>query len=166
MAKSKTSKGGNPSVPHKHLHSRLSYLHQAATFLATAEQAHMLNEGHETRFSSDQVASGLRADNRHGSETIRLLSNLRGVSRKTQIRLAPRVKHTMCKRCDALLIPGKSSNKAIVNPSKNGAKSWADLFEVQCNQCGTIKRFPVGAMNQKEPGSKHQAEWEPQRDPL
>ena len=156
MTKSKTSKGGNPSAPLKHLHSRLSYLHQAATFLATTPQGQTLSKGQETGVSFDQVASGLRADNRPDRESIRLLSHLRGVSRKAQLRLAPKIKHTICKRCDTLLIPGMSSNGTIVNPSKNSAKQWADLFEVRCDQCGTIKRFPVGAMIQE--GAEQQGE--------
>jgi ribonuclease P protein subunit RPR2 len=165
MAKAKASKGGNTSVPQKHLHSRLSYLHQAATFLATTERIHPSDTAHNTGVCSAHVVDAPRGDDRRSSESNRLLTHLRGVSRKTQLRLTPKVKHTICKRCDSLLISGKSSNEAIVNLSKGGGKPWADLFEVRCNRCGTIKRFPVGAMIQKESNGKLKAEEQPGSDP-
>lgn len=165
MAKAKTSKGGNTFVPQKHLHSRLSYLHQAATFLATTEQIHASGTAHNTGVCSTHVVDAPRRNDRHASESTRLLTHLRGVSRKTQLRLTPNVKHTICRRCDSLLIHGKSSHEATVNPSKGGGKPWAELFEVRCNRCGTIKRFPVGAMVHKETNSKLKAEEQPGSDP-
>lgn len=154
MAKSKSSKGGNPSVPQKHLHSRLSYLHQAASFLAATEQRASSRPAGKADSSSANITEAARGNRGHGSELTRLLTHLRGVSRKTQIRLTPEVKHTMCKRCDSLLVPGKSSHEAIVNPSKDGAKPWADVFEICCHRCGTIKRFPVEPKIKKEINDK------------
>ncbi|EXJ72262.1 uncharacterized protein A1O5_04766 [Cladophialophora psammophila CBS 110553] len=140
MAKSKSSKRDS-NVPQKHLHSRLSYLHQAATYLATVGTHNTQQEVAETAGTAASVA--IKDSTSHNStEANRLLMHLRGVSRKSQIRLAPRLKHSICKRCDALLIPGETMTEKVVNPSKGGTKPWADLFEIRCDKCGTIKRFP------------------------
>ncbi|KAH0555684.1 hypothetical protein GP486_006371 [Trichoglossum hirsutum] len=74
-----------------------------------------------------------------------LLSNLRTVSLKGQIRLLPSIKRSICKRCASLLIPGSSSTFRVENKSRGGKKPWADVLVVRCNACGTEKRFPVGA---------------------
>ncbi|KIV77733.1 hypothetical protein PV11_09514 [Exophiala sideris] len=147
MGKSKASKGDGSNIPQKHLHSRLSFLHQAATLLATAE---------ETRASANSNPgfpnNGLRHESTKSqvnSEATKLLTQIRGVCRKSQIRLAPKFKHTFCKRCDSLLIPGRTSSKSIVNASKDGKKPWADVFEIRCSTCGTTKRFPVGQSREK-----------------
>ena len=144
MAKTKSSKVGNSTVPHKHLHSRLSYLHQAAAFLATTDHSNS---------SLAPISRTAKRSNENDSQTSfeasRLLTHLRGVSRKSQIRLDPLVKRSICKRCDTLLIPGSTSSELIVNRSKDGQKPWADLFEIRCNKCGTIKRFPVGKNHEK-----------------
>lgn len=143
MAKAKGSKArGGANVPQKHLHSRLSFLHQAATHLAQADTRQSSEKFDENAVSSDPRRTGTSSSN--SIEAARLLTHLRGVSRKSQIRLAPRMKHSICKRCDGPLIPGSTSSGLVVNPSKNGRKPWADVFEVRCNKCGTIKRFPVG----------------------
>jgi len=158
MGKTKSSKGDS-HVPQKHLHSRLSYLHQAATYLTTIGSH---NEQQKTTESSGDSFSAADKDvTRHRSiGATRLLMHLRGVSRKAQIRLAPRVKHSICKRCDALLVPGETMTEQVVNPSKGGRKPWADVYEIRCNRCGTIKRFPwqnkSGQIKQEDskPGAK------------
>lgn len=160
MAKAKTSKGESANIPNKHLHARLSFLHQAATYLAVAGNVKASEP--QTKSTSNEARNGSeyqtadpstlceKANNHHGLEAMRLLSQLRGVSRKTQIRLAPTMKHTLCKRCDSLLVPGKTSTERVVNESKDGRKPWADVLEIECVKCGTIKRFPVGMSRDKE----------------
>lgn len=165
MAKSKTSKGGNPTVPQRHLHSRLSYLHQAANFLATTERHVPSGSANSSGPSSVKIVDGARDGNGQGFESTRLLSHLRGVSRKTQIRLTPKVKHTICKRCDSLLIPGKSSHAEVVNLSTGGDKPWADVFEIRCHRCGAVKRFPMEPKIQKESKIKHQSNEKPRNSP-
>ncbi|KIW97201.1 uncharacterized protein Z519_02593 [Cladophialophora bantiana CBS 173.52] len=140
MAKSKSSKRDN--VPQKHLHSRLSYLHQAATYLATVGNYNTQQGVAETAGTAASV--DIKDSTSYNlTEATRLLMHLRAVSRKSQIRLAPRLKHSICKRCDALLIPGETMTEKVVNPSKGGRRPWADLFEIRCDKCGSIKRFPL-----------------------
>ena len=76
------------------------------------------------------------------------LSELRAISLKSQIRLDPELKHSICKRCHGLLIAGSTSTSEIENLSRGGKKSWADVLVVTCNVCGTKKRFPQGARRQ------------------
>lgn len=78
-----------------------------------------------------------------------LISQLRSVSLKGQIRLSQAMKHSICKRCDALLVPGNTSSTRVENKSRGGKKSWADVLMVTCHSCKALKRFPVGAKRQR-----------------
>lgn len=162
------------SVPHKHLHARISYLYQAATYLANASQ----HDGPRTNTSRiNSTITGMEFQGKKGNgvekvenaqfnvdedsslpthsnsltnangniESTRLLSHLRSVSLKSQIRLSPAMKHSICKRCNSLLIPGRTSSNRMENKSRGGKKAWADLLVVTCDICGMVKRFAVGA---------------------
>ena len=102
--------------PNAQLFARLSHLYQAANELAPAS-------GSLARF---------------------YLTTLRSVAKKNVLRLDPAVKRTICKRCDSLLVPGVSCVHRIENKSSGGRKPWADVLVIECNACGTVKRFPVG----------------------
>jgi ribonuclease P protein subunit RPR2 len=139
MAKTKGSKSKH--VPNKHIHARLSYLHQASSYLS------LVTEGPEMGGKGKAVASidedGVQ-QYFHDTRSRHLLSQLRAVSLKAQIRLSSQIKHTLCKRCNSLLIAGKTSKEKVVNESKGGRKPQADVLVVRCDFCGTVKRFPVG----------------------
>ncbi|KAI8632790.1 Rpr2-domain-containing protein [Xylariaceae sp. FL1651] len=151
MAKSKA----HGSVPNKHLYSRLSYLYQAATYLGS--QAGWENDQKSEHCAPDQITGS------HGSSDARnpaadqlrltlarhLLTDLRATSLKSQIRVSPSIKHTICKFCDALLVEGETRTSVVENKSKGGKKPWADVLVVKCNTCGGAKRFPVQAPRQK-----------------
>jgi ribonuclease P protein subunit RPR2 len=188
MAKSKANSKTNPSVPNKHLYSRLSYLHQAAMFLgaqvqdrAPAQaQSHAqapvqaqdqdIDEGPETAHDHRPVKtqsqpnqeqgggqgnSGKDKDQRDDDNQTRLklarhlMTNFRATSLKSQIRVSPAIKHTICKFCDSLLIEGKTSTSLVENRSKGSRKPWADVLVIRCDTCGGVKRFPVQAERQK-----------------
>jgi ribonuclease P protein subunit RPR2 len=144
MAKDKSSKGGGPGVPQKHLHSRISFLHQAASYLALSSTGASTEKPSSSASKGIPTAAGGHTRPPRSDDASRLLMHVRGVSRKSQIRLSPNVKHSICKRCDALLIPGMTSSESISNPSKHGKKVWADVLEIKCHRCETVKRFPVG----------------------
>lgn len=78
-----------------------------------------------------------------------LVSQLRAVSLKGQIRLSQAMKHSICKRCDALLFPGSTSSTRVENKSRGGKKPWADVLVTTCHSCGAAKRFPVGGKRQR-----------------
>lgn len=174
--KAKAQKG----VAQKHLHSRISYLYQAATCLAdqavgqgtskigsdsskprqeddsrnaiSAPEAVPGKDPVEmSTFRGDrklEAKSQILSSSNNSAVSRQLLTHLRVISLKSQIRLTPTIKHGICKRCDLLLVPGSTSTIYIENKSRRGRKSWADVLVVTCFACGTEKRLPVGAKRQ------------------
>ena len=163
----------------KHLHSRISYLYQAAIYLSgttgkaqtcesnSGKEKQLVNNHGEAAGMSEAASerslpiapstqeegtpalgerSMLQAQS--GALPRQLLTHLRAVSLKGQIRLSPNMKHSICKRCDLLLVPGNSATTYMENKSRGGKKSWADVLVITCNACGTAKRYPVGAKRQ------------------
>ncbi|KAI1077030.1 Rpr2-domain-containing protein [Whalleya microplaca] len=147
MGKSKTT----GSVSNRPIYSRISYLYQAATYLGTHPQQEGSNnttqDSKRENESQDEHASSTTLTKRALSR--RLLTDLRASSLKTQIRLSPAVKHTICKFCDSLLIEGETSSSTVENKSKGAKKPWADVLAIKCNTCGGVKRFPVQTARQK-----------------
>lgn len=137
------SKPGSGSVPNKHLHSRVSFLFQAATLLNKTRGKEpgkcKGSEIDELYIRNPELGSGISRQ---------LISHLRGVSLKAQMRLAPSIKHAICKRCDTLLKDGSTLRTYVENKSHDRKKPWADVLVHECTQCGTIRRFPVGAKRQ------------------
>ena len=173
---------GKGGLQQKHIHSRISYLFQAATYLA--ETSSKVQSRGQNREADDQtlnrhcegsvmseapsrqrppVVSLSQEDREAGSTTAeadsapqfqgtglsrQLFAHLRAVSLKSQIRISPKIKHSICKRCDQLLVPGSSATTYVENKSRNGKKPWADVLVITCMACKTSKRFPVGAKRQ------------------
>lgn len=137
MAKEKKAKG---SMPNKNVHLRLSFLHQAASYLA-----HYGGEPAELHSNEESDANSrpVKRSRPHTTQTRHLLNHLKGVSQKSVIRLQKDVKRTVCKGCDQLL-DDRSSTRTVENKSKGGAKPWASVLVVKCDTCGTAKRFPTG----------------------
>lgn len=138
-------------IPNKHLYSRVSYLYQAANYLASLRTPSAQSSDHEhdndeslhvPRTASVQLKG-------HGLPLL-LTSNMVGVSLKGQISLSADMKHSVCNRCSSLLIAGSTSSTRIENLSRNGRKPWADVLVIQCLSCGAEKRFPVGAERQNK----------------
>ncbi len=159
MAKNKT-KSGNPN---KHLQVRLAYLQRAAAYLSTGKLAIVDSDGAVstgTRPTEDtdgvsgqsEVVTGPHnaTSGMTGGLPKHLLHHLTQVARKSQIRLLPSVKHSICKRCTNLLVDGRTSSKSVENSSKGGKKSQANVLAVTCSYCGTAKRFPMGVARQKK----------------
>lgn len=82
------------------------------------------------------------------SSTRVMLSHIRGIAKKGQIKVSPSIKHSICKRCHLLLIDGRNSTRRVENQSREGKKPWADVLVITCGCCGALKRFPVGAKRQ------------------
>lgn len=179
---------GKGGLQQKHLHSRISYLFQAATYLA--ETGSKVQRCGPNREADDQTLNmhcegsiiseapskqsphvvSLSQDNREARTTTaeanstprfqgsglsrQLFAHLRAVSLKSQIRISPKIKHSICKRCDQLLVPGSSATTYMDNKSRNGKKPWADVLVITCMACKTSKRFPVGAKRQVRRGER------------
>jgi ribonuclease P protein subunit RPR2 len=144
MAKAKSKKAGNG--PHqKHLRSRIAYLAQAARHLATATPSppkYSAQGDLEAKAGTSQ--GSVKSSQTAYTHSRHLLSHLRTVSQKAQIRLSPDLKHSFCRRCDSLLIGGVTSDETIANASRNKRKPWADVLVRTCQTCGATTRFPLG----------------------
>ncbi|KAF2281422.1 Rpr2-domain-containing protein, partial [Westerdykella ornata] len=146
MAKDKQKPG--KGFPNRHLHARASFLYQAATYLTLqATSAPLSPESDE--IGAHERHESLNPGTGNPKQVCHLGAHLRAVSQKGQLRLSLDMKHSLCKTCHALLIPGRTSTQNLENRSKGGSKPWADVFEIECNICGTKKRFPVGAKRQQ-----------------
>lgn len=139
MAKDKPPK--TKGVPNKHLHSRSTFLYQAAAYLTLRAGALDANKALDSAQSS-------RAPQSHQGLALQLGSDLQTVSRKGQVRLSSELKRTICKTCNTVLIPGRTATQAVENESKGGKKSWADVLVITCALCRSKKRFPIGAKRQ------------------
>ncbi|KAI4842290.1 hypothetical protein E4T44_07394 [Aureobasidium sp. EXF-8845] len=113
------------SVPNKHLHARIAYLHQAATHLAL--QSPPVTHTDSTRLQQ------------HGLPLL-LTAQLQAVSQKAQIRLSHDMKRSIY----------TTSETRIENKSRAEKKSCADVLVIRCRNCHTEKRFPIGARRQKK----------------
>lgn len=139
-------------VLHKHIHSRISYLYQAANYLAKVSESTLAvqQSGDNTEVKKYNVQQDAAKPFIETSALTRHLnSHLRAVSLRSQIRLAPAFKNSICKRCDTLLIPESTSTNRVENKSCGGKKPWADVLVVACKACGHAKRYPVGAKRQR-----------------
>ncbi|CAD0111603.1 unnamed protein product [Aureobasidium uvarum] len=134
------------SVPNKHLHARIAYLHQAATHLA-------LQRPPITHTNSSHVDPHLQ---QRGLPLL-LAAQLQAVSLKAQIRLSHDMKRAICKVCSTPLLPDTTSETSIENKSRAEKKSCADVLVIQCRNCHAEKRFPVGVQRQQKKAKRKAA---------
>lgn len=154
------AKGKGKNV-HGHIRARLDYLHKAAAYLqstALSSRQQTQQRNNEGKAASDDKSTRTvphilnpsvalhekqEATTNHLPNLSRAyISNLRGISLKTQLRLPQEVKRSFCKRCDTLLVPGVNCTEEIRNASRDGRKPWADVRVVRCTTCFTEKRYP------------------------
>ncbi|KAF1929166.1 Rpr2-domain-containing protein [Didymella exigua CBS 183.55] len=141
MAKDKPPKP--KGIPNKHLHARITFLYQAATYLTL--QLPTKNIKSEVK---DAVSSEFNQIQESSPLAMQLGADLHTVSRKAQLRLSVDLKRSMCKSCHTVLVPGQTATQEIENKSKSGKKPWADVLVVNCNRCGSKRRMPVGTKRQ------------------
>jgi ribonuclease P protein subunit RPR2 len=147
------------SVPNKSLHSRVSYLYQAAMYLATKQQhsgpPHAIEASTDvhTESATNTEASDAKTspDQTLRPVSRRLVSDLRGVSLRMQMRISPTMKNSICKNCNTMLIDGSTCMSEIENKSKGGKKPWANLLIRKCTICGLAKRFPLAERQKRRP---------------
>jgi ribonuclease P protein subunit RPR2 len=146
MAKAKSS----GHVVNRLVYVRASYLYQAAACLASQPEASMssLNES-EASTEKQSVALKQTVPSANTNIARRMVTDLRSVALKAQIRLSPAIKQTVCKYCDTFLIEGTTCTSSVENKSKNGRKPWADVLVIKCNICQRAKRFPAELRRQK-----------------
>jgi len=138
-------------VPNKHLHARTTFLYQAATYLTLQAAAETHEQGKENLDAPNQAPSVAIARVRPQSAlALQIGTHLRAVSLKGQVRLSTGLKRSVCKTCNAILIPGQTSTQTVENKSKGRRKPHADVLVIECSFCKSKKRFPVGATRQQK----------------
>jgi ribonuclease P protein subunit RPR2 len=155
MSKVKPPK--SKGIPSKHLHARTTFLYQAATYL-TLQTTHIDTATATTSISSKDDATTPHHSQHvssHSPIALQLGSDLQQVTRKAQLRLAVDLKRTMCKRCNTILLPGRTATQTVENTSRDGSKPWADVLVLACKTCDGRKRFPIGAKRQKKKRDRH-----------
>jgi ribonuclease P protein subunit RPR2 len=79
-----------------------------------------------------------------------LTTHLRAISLKSKVRLTRDIKRSLCKHCNAVLVPDCSARVWAENTSKGASKPWADANMVECLVCGASRRFPVRNERQRK----------------
>jgi ribonuclease P protein subunit RPR2 len=170
MAKAKGKKGSGGGV-NSHVRARINYLYKAATYLqstkpTTRETVKAVKKTHEDEVMPDSArivppisvnesTTGDRAQY-HPQLARMCISQMRGVSQKSQLRLPIEQKRSFCKRCDTLLISGENCTEELRNTSRGARKPWAEIRVVRCNGCGTEKRFPQAAKRSRKLSDRKQ----------
>ena len=165
------------SIPQKHLHSRISYLYQAATLFSQPETTFPGTAPAVQSPPRLQAIAATSASLAPNSQTPTLAANLHpqsdpirsprniplarlyashlcDISLKAQIHLSTTIKRSLCKRCYTLLLPTVTSTTRVENLSKGGKKPWADVLVLRCGGCGAEKRVPVGGKRQLRRGER------------
>lgn len=119
----------------------MAFLNQAASHIAKYSQSDAQKSSGVGE--NNALTPGMRAKT-IVTQPRYLVNQMKGVSRKSVIRLHKDTKRSICKRCDELLAEDKV-DREIENKSINKAKPWADVLVLKCRTCGTSKRFPIGA---------------------
>ena len=139
------------TVQNRSLYSRISFLHQAATYYASLEPhvppviAESATPPIDSEKPQQRQTFGNQGEGPLMGMARRLATDLRSVSLKTRIRMSPAMKRFLCKYCDAPLVEGQSCSSFIENRSRGGKKPWADVLVRRCHTCGREKRYPVNA---------------------
>lgn len=158
-------------VPNRHIHTRISFLYQAAAYLAQPSNnlpdpnlvsqrlSQAANAGVAAPVCNQRCAeymhdhTGPMQDSTSVVTTLsfsrKLLTDMRAITQKSVIRTSPHIKRSICKHCDSLLIDGHTSSSVVENKSKGGKKPWADVLVIKCLTCSREKRFPVNGSIQK-----------------
>ncbi|KAF8322146.1 hypothetical protein DL93DRAFT_1264202 [Clavulina sp. PMI_390] len=105
MAKQKSQKAPSPAVQNKETMQRLNFLYQTATYLQSRSTP------------SDGHASSLAILSRVHTK------NLVAISRKSQTRIDPSVKRSICQECHATLLVGISASRRFNNSRTAGHRA-------------------------------------------
>jgi len=158
------AKGHGANVQ-KPLYSRVSYLHQAAAYMASLsfkvkpklisnedviEAPKAVRHGGITRDSQASPPNKVVRNMEKHSSCLdqNFIFQAQGVSRKAQIRVSQAMKHSTCHRCKSFLTSPSRSESFVENSSRGARKPWADVLVTRCTQCRGERRIPVGARRQ------------------
>lgn len=119
-----------------------------------------VSKDHYARTSFLFQAAHLHLQNGNPILARSMARNMDLVAKRTVLKLLPHVKRNFCKKCHSLLVPGLSMTVHLENLLKNQLEK-ADVLVVECMQCSTSKRYPVGKNRDyllfcDRPGVKHE----------
>ncbi|KAH6973616.1 RNAse P Rpr2/Rpp21/SNM1 subunit domain-containing protein [Ilyonectria sp. MPI-CAGE-AT-0026] len=163
MAKVKGPQG----VQNRHIYNRASYLYQAASYLASQHPHHPHDATTKSSSASQEHSASTPSANGQNSMhnlSRQMISSMRAVTLKAQIRQTPALKQTICKYCDTVLVEGRTCTSTVENASKGGRKPWADVLTIRCRTCSNVKRYPVSAPKQKRRALRNLDQAEPTKD--
>ncbi|KAF9792598.1 Rpr2-domain-containing protein [Thelephora terrestris] len=153
----------NPhSVPNREIMQRLNFLYQASTWLSSLPAS----KGDVTPTAEPSVPPVISSDSKGKKKqkprvppvtpaylSRAYVSSMKAIGRKTVVKLDPSVKRTICKGCDALLIPGMT---AIVRSKPSS--SHKKMVRLSCVNCKTMRRIPAPPISQEVPESAMQVD--------
>src|SRR5579871_4211317 len=150
-------------IANRHLYSRISYLHQAAQYLASTSNntsaiavkqkdtlplqmnGQSIDSNNSKASSTDYtLATGEFDRGKPSNQALRLSSHLLAICRRTKVKASCDMKRSICKSCNELLVPGKTTIIRMENKSKGSKKPWANVLVTKCQRCGFKRRYPVG----------------------
>jgi ribonuclease P protein subunit RPR2 len=143
-----------PGVQGRPIYSRASYLYQAAAYLEGQAARTSPGKSSADKAQPEGPDPGPSTQSENETQALKnlsrqLLSDMRSVTLKAQIRQTSTIKRTICKYCDTLQIEGKTAISTVENQSREGRKPWADVLVIRCKSCSNVKRYPVSAARQK-----------------
>ena len=188
MAKSKEKKAAQKGFQ-SHLRARLNYLERAAIYLQSATTSpnavsanpdskgkNTVEPNHQGSYAMQHASvteneaqrSVTNGNSGNSSLTASLsrqyISQMRGVSLKTRLRLPVEVKRSFCKRCHLILTPGLNCVLDVRNESKGCKKPWANVLIIRCNACKTEKRFPQAQSKRSDKLASRQSRMKQNKD--
>lgn len=146
MAKKQKDDIPNPnSVANRDILQRLSYLYQASQLLGTSSVPPPPVPGPipaGLHGAERRLEARRRTRERHGTAPADLarayVRDMRAIGMKTNMRMDPAVKRTLCKGCDMVLVPGLTA-QVRVNTSSNAG----NVVCYTCLSCHKPRRFPA-----------------------
>ncbi|KAI0358550.1 Rpr2-domain-containing protein [Trametes cingulata] len=133
------------SVANRDIVQRINFLYQASTYLSAISQAlpsSAADGGFEVSAQGTNQKSKRKSTLRHPKNTAELsrsyIGTMRIVGQKTMVRMDPSLKRTLCKGCDAVLLPGTSATVRVKPLPSHG-----QAVVYTCLTCRTSRRIPA-----------------------
>ncbi|KAI0775818.1 RNAse P Rpr2/Rpp21/SNM1 subunit domain-containing protein [Trametes elegans] len=128
------------NVANRDIVQRISFLYQASTYLISVSQS-LPNplENVKERHSRKRAKKDRLRHPRNTADLSRsYVGAMRSVGQKTMVRMDPSLKRTLCKGCDAVLIPGFTATVRVKPLRSHGGE-----VVYTCHACDTFKRIPA-----------------------
>ncbi|EKM54637.1 uncharacterized protein PHACADRAFT_123918 [Phanerochaete carnosa HHB-10118-sp] len=146
MAKKSKDDVPNPnSITNRDILQRLNFLYQASQLLGTQSVPPSVAQGpvpDSLRGRERKREMQRRFKERHSTAYADLsrtyVKNMKAIGRKTNMRMDPAVKRTLCKGCDLVLVPGLTA-EVRVNSSTNSGHTVSQT----CMSCRKSRRIPA-----------------------